>query len=197
MTNQDKTTDKTTDQTAPKVRRGRPPKQLFVDKRRTHTIRLREHVRQKLMAVSRESGLSMSEEVERRVELTFGIYDRLGALVSNVVRAGEALTGKSWEEDRRTRELTFGLILQRFDSMIDDPTLALLAEDARAAREHFISHAWRAPSNDPFVGMSATHLKSKPEGELAPEPVQEPPQEPVAKSRRKKRSSEPQSEPAV
>src|SRR3954447_10806588 len=169
MTNQD--TDQDTDQTAPKARLGRPSKDLFVGKRRTHSIRLREEVRKKLMAVSRESGLSMSEEAERRIEASFGSVDRLATLLGQIVRMGQALTARSWEEDRYTRELCFGLIVQRLDTMMDDPQNALLAEEARQAREYFVSHAWRAPdAGDPFVG--APHLRLKPEG--APEPAQEP-----------------------
>ena len=99
-------------------------------------------------------------------------------LLAHIVRMAAALTGKSWAEDRYTRELTFGLILQRLNTMLDDPTNALLADEARRAREHFLRHAWRAlDAGDPFVGMSATHLRSKPDeaeqapNEQAPEPT--------------------------
>jgi len=128
-------TNQTTDQTAPKARKGRQSKDLFVGKRRTHTIRLREEVRKKLMAVSRESGLSMSEEAERRIEASFGTVDQLATLLGHIIRMGQALTGRPWEEDRYTRELCFGLIVQRLGTMMDDPQNALLVEEARQARE--------------------------------------------------------------
>ena len=59
--------DQSTDQAASKTRIGRPPKHLFVDKRRTASIRLRETIRQKLLAASAASGEALCETGYRRV----------------------------------------------------------------------------------------------------------------------------------
>ena len=89
--------------------KGRPPR---TDMRTTHTTRLRAPVREKLKAAAAVSGLSISEEIERRTEASFDVVDQLSVLLANIVRMAAALTGKSWAEDRYTRELTFGLIMQ-------------------------------------------------------------------------------------
>src|SRR4051812_12882394 len=165
--------DQSTDQAAPKpkARIGRPPKTLFADKRRPANIRLREPIREKLLAASAASGLSMSEEIERRVDASFDVLDALGAMIANLARVGEALSGRSWREDRATRDLVFGLVLARLEAMRDDPESALLADEARRAREHWLTHAWRGPLvNDPFVG--APHLRPQPGEAPAPAPTQ-------------------------
>ena len=114
----------------------------------------------------------MSEEIERRVDASFEVLDALGAMIANLARVGEALTGRPWREDRATRDLVFGLVLSRLEAMRDDPESALLADEARRAREHWLTHAWRGPlAADPFVG--APHLRPQPEEASAPtqEPV--------------------------
>jgi hypothetical protein len=158
-----------------KRKRGRPAKYPKGERRPTLQFRVRGGLHEKLKAAATRSEMSISEEIEKRVTHSFDPVDALARLVGVLVRAGEVLTGKSWGEDRRTRELVFGLILQRFDAMMDDPTSALLAEEAWRTRQYFVSHAWRAPVDDPFVGMDATHLRAKPdEAEQAPEQAPEP-----------------------
>jgi hypothetical protein len=57
---------------ADRVKRvGRPPKYAGEGKRVTHTMRVRAATREKLKAAAAESGRSMSEEIEYRVEKSF------------------------------------------------------------------------------------------------------------------------------
>jgi hypothetical protein len=61
---------------------GRPPKYPGEGKRITHTMRVRAATREKLMAAAAESGRSMSEEIEYRVEKSFWEEDLLAQIKS-------------------------------------------------------------------------------------------------------------------
>jgi hypothetical protein len=122
--------------------RGRPPRTA---KRVTHSTRLRLAVREQLMAAAQASGLSASEELERRIEESFTGVSRVGRLVDSLLQAASALTGKTWENDRDTRTLAFGMVTQALAGMVEDPAAALLAAEARRGHDHWIRNAWREP----------------------------------------------------
>jgi uncharacterized protein (DUF1778 family) len=61
---------------------GRPPKYAGEGKRVTHTMRVRAATREKLKAAAAESGRSMSEEIEYRVEKSFWEEDLVTRLLA-------------------------------------------------------------------------------------------------------------------
>src|SRR4051794_17204135 len=75
--------------------RGRPPRRTYADKRMPPPTRLRLPVREQLRAASQASGLSMAEELERRVEESFSDISRIGRLVDSLLQAASAMTGQS------------------------------------------------------------------------------------------------------
>src|SRR4051794_11640388 len=151
---------------ASKQRIGRPPKYLSEGLRRTHSLRFREPVRDRLMAAARRSGLSMSEEVERRVEESFDDVAAVGRVVGHLLKTAEGITGQSWHADVGTRDLALDMIIRRLQAMRDDPVGVPQGEEARRARDYLTSIAWR----DPDTSREATlQPVGKPEwGETEP-----------------------------
>jgi Arc-like DNA binding domain len=94
--------------------RGRPPIPEADRKRANLTFRTRSGMREKLEAAAAQSGRSVSEEVEYRLERSFqqaeSIADILGGvatanlllLISMAIQEVEKATGKSWREDAGT-----------------------------------------------------------------------------------------------
>lgn len=66
-------------------RRGRPAKYPGEGKRTTHTFRVREETRQRLIDAAAESGRSVSEEIEWRVEQSFGNEETITKLSKTVI----------------------------------------------------------------------------------------------------------------
>jgi hypothetical protein len=122
---------------------GRPAKYPKGEKRPTLTFRVRGGLHEQLQAAAARSGLSLSEEIERRVALTFDDVDALARMVGGLVRAGQALTGRTWREDPDTVDVILGLIIRQFAALRCDPEGALLAQDAHEAYRHHLGTAWR------------------------------------------------------
>jgi len=93
------------DQATNRKRRGRPPKPLGGKARGNLTIRLRDRVREDLEAAINESGRSLSEEIEYRLELSLlnETTSALGKIVQdleiNWARFGERFTLLELQED--------------------------------------------------------------------------------------------------
>jgi len=59
-------------------RRGRPPKYAGEGKRQNFSFRIRDAIRERLVAVVEKTGRSLSEEIEWRIEHSFEWEDQLG-----------------------------------------------------------------------------------------------------------------------
>jgi hypothetical protein len=105
-------------------RRGRPPK--FAPGERTRgplTIRLRDEAREELVAAAAAAGRSLSEEIEYRLELSFGRRDylretwgndffKLAEAAAKSLAHLEKFSGESWVKDERTGELLVKLLAE-------------------------------------------------------------------------------------
>jgi hypothetical protein len=97
-------------ETVEKRKVGRPSK----GKRANFTFRLTDALRAKLAAAAEESDLSMSEEIERRLDVSFSgrtiVEELLGGhetsrlllTIGHAIRVVEITTGKSWTDDYET-----------------------------------------------------------------------------------------------
>jgi hypothetical protein len=87
-------------------RRGPKPKPPSEVRRNNFTFRIRDEMRGKLIAASEKSGRPMSEEAERRIEMTFldeemfgGVNtQRLGRLISAAIFIKEKFRKQPWDE---------------------------------------------------------------------------------------------------
>ncbi len=102
---------------APQTKRkrpGRPPRGEYVDKRKTLSTRITSDLRDRLDKSADESGRSLSQEIEFRLEQSFrdqeALYREFGdELVYKMMRwfaiaidAAQQVTDKSWKNDRET-----------------------------------------------------------------------------------------------
>lgn len=88
-------------------RPGRREKAAGKPKTDTVTFRVRADMREKLSAAAKARDLSMSEEVERRVLLSFDLASNpsnefIIRTVANALLLSEMVTGKSWTTDKTT-----------------------------------------------------------------------------------------------
>ena len=100
----------------------RKPGRPSLGKRQSFTFRVRGHVRDLLVAAAQSSGVSVSEEIERRVELTFssaGIVSEMFGGIENAqllfafavaIQEVERNTGKPWWADALTNSRVGGSI---------------------------------------------------------------------------------------
>lgn len=103
------------DDEKPQRRRGRPPMNRPDRKLANLSFRLRPGMRERLQVSADERGLSISEDVERRVQASFDHEALLGDnATSYVLRALAAViarfedtTGKPWTKDRDTQRMVF------------------------------------------------------------------------------------------
>ena len=123
--------------TSKKPKLGRPPLPLEKRKRVTLGFRPTPEMHRRLEAAMKQSGLSLTQEVERRLDRSFQEDDAddrvrratmenayesfggehyygLGKLIVGVFGEIEAFTGKSWRRDFRTRELIFAALAALF-----------------------------------------------------------------------------------
>lgn len=109
-----------TERSPPKTR-GRPIK--YETKRPQMNFRLRADLHERLRGAAESSGLSMSEEIERRLERSFSSEDDLGGahvaalarmVAASVVLAEKAL-GASWVEDAKVRSTASAAITRALD----------------------------------------------------------------------------------
>jgi hypothetical protein len=68
-------------------RRGRPPKYAGEGKRQNFSFRIRDQVRDRLINAVKETGRSLSEEIEWRIERSFEWQDAFGEARSIIDRA--------------------------------------------------------------------------------------------------------------
>lgn len=105
---------------------GRPAKNPALGKRINAMFRLNEATRDRLMAAAEQSGRSMSEEIERRIDRSFEDVDlmlayfgkpetlKLAHAIAMLVRTVEARTGLDWTKDAQTKADLSGAISRFF-----------------------------------------------------------------------------------
>ena len=114
------------EQSEPKKRRGRPPKSAEDRKGGNLTFRVRDGMRERLEASARARGVSISEDVEKRIERTFDFDYLLGdnetALVlrsiGNAIRRFELASGKSWIQDSSTQAAVHEAVSKMVDALM-------------------------------------------------------------------------------
>lgn len=96
------------------IRRGRPPSGPYVDKRKTLSTRITSALRTRLDEAADETGRSLSQEIEFRLEQSFAndkaTYEAFGGkhvyalmtLLGSAVSLIESGTGKKWRDDQGT-----------------------------------------------------------------------------------------------
>ena len=106
---------------------GRPAKNPALGKRINAMFRLNEATRDRLMAAAEQSGRSMSEEIERRIDRSFEDIDlmlayfgkpetlKLAHAIAMLARTVEARTGLDWTKDAQTKADLSGAISRFFD----------------------------------------------------------------------------------
>ncbi len=115
---------------APKTKRkrpGRPPRGEYVDKRKTLSTRITSELRDRLDKSADESGRSLSQEIEFRLEQSFrdekALYREFGGRENyNIFRflaqiphfAGQ-MTKQHWREDRKT----FRVVMKAIESILE------------------------------------------------------------------------------
>ena len=132
-----------------KKKTGRPAKYPKGERRPTLTFRVRGGLYGQLQAAAARSELSLSEEIERRVALTFDEVDALARMVGGLVQARQALTGRTWREDPDTLDTILGLVIRQFTVLRIDPDGALLAEEARQTYHDYLRTAWQESNPEP------------------------------------------------
>ena len=70
-------------------RRGRPPKYQGEGKRQNFSFRIRDVVRERLIAECQKSGRSISEEIELRLERSFEFHDTTMAILGEIRKMTE------------------------------------------------------------------------------------------------------------
>jgi hypothetical protein len=100
--------ERMTDQEPPK-RKGRPPKYAGEGKRQNFSFRIRDKVREQLIAAVQETGRSLSEEIEHRLERSFEENDRLDYLKNEAVWRQMAVI-KANKGQRINLDLTIALM---------------------------------------------------------------------------------------
>ena len=115
---------------APQTKRnrpGRPPRGEYVDKRKTLSTRITSDLRDRLDKSADESGRSLSQEIEFRLEQSFrdekALYREFGGQKTyNVMRFlaqipyfAEQMTRQSWLEDRET----FQIVMKAIETILE------------------------------------------------------------------------------
>ncbi len=128
-----------TEEGGPKRRPGRPRKYPAEGKRQNLTFRLPEHTRKRLLEASLQSGRSLSEEIELRIEKSFDTPKLVGDVVRSTLASFfggehtaklvqltavaimlvERETGKKWTDDYFTRWHAKEAALQVVSSLFD------------------------------------------------------------------------------
>src|SRR3954471_12634179 len=93
---------------------GRPAKYPKGERAPTLTFRARGGLYEQLKAAAAQSGVSLSEEIERRVAQSFDDIDALSRMVARTVQAAQAITGRTWREEPKTLDVTLGMLVPLF-----------------------------------------------------------------------------------
>ena len=115
------------EQGQPTKRRGRPPKSAEDRKGGNLTFRVRDGMRERLEASAKARGVSISEDVEKRIERTFDFDYLLGdnetALVlrsiASAVQRFEKTSGKAWVRDSETQERVHEAVSKMIDVLLE------------------------------------------------------------------------------
>jgi hypothetical protein len=138
---------------------GRPSK----GKRGNFTFRVTEKLRNQLVAGAEESGLSVSEEIERRLDESFNsagiVAQVLGGphnsalilTIASAIRTVESLSGKKWNEDHGTN-----LAMRTAVSGVLDfvKTPSEVADDASNSKYGAFLGLWKSH----FIGTGAAEI---------------------------------------
>ena len=133
---------------APQTKRkrpGRPPRGEYVDKRKTLSTRITSELRDRLDKSADESGRSLSQEIEFRLEQSFrdqkALYREFGGQENyNIMRFlaliphfAEAMTRQPWREDRETFRIVMKAIEATFETGIPKEGFDMSEEGLRDA----------------------------------------------------------------
>jgi hypothetical protein len=137
---------------APRKRRGRPAKPEGERKRGNLTFRTRDVLRKWLADAAAQSGRSTSEEIEYRLERSFDpdwvshlIRDNPNLLLNEIalIMIRELTrSGRSWKEDKGTRDAIRQNINSLFDALDQEGAIERL-EDIRKTEGSRLNYAWR------------------------------------------------------
>ena len=117
-------------------RRGRPPKSAGDRKGGNLTFRVRDGMREELEVSAKARGLSISEEIERRLGFAFDMSpdpetEIILRSVSSAVKLAQIATGRTWSKDKSTAAMVSSaistaarIVLSRYKDgdLIDDLT---------------------------------------------------------------------------
>ena len=146
--------------------RKRKPGRPSLGKRGNFTFRVREVIRERLIASAKASNVSVSEEIERRIEQTFSsagvVAEMLGgpqtarlmAVIALAIQGVERTTGREWWMDKATFDAVntaiAGILLLNDPSPVQgDPKYPPLAELAKD--RGFLPLAAPAKDRGPFI----------------------------------------------
>ena len=144
-----------------KRKRGRPPMPPEDRRGPNITFRTPGGLRTRLIGAAQLSGRAMSEEVVARLEQSFMERDILtrvfggedvilfAQLVAGEVQVAQALTNRSWREDRATRELIQSLVNQKLKAILDAPVAVAQAKKAHEQMVRRMEDAWQKPEGEP------------------------------------------------
>jgi predicted DNA-binding protein len=147
-----------TDQEQPK-RRGRPPKYAGEGKRQNFSFRIRDKVRDRLIEAVADTGRTLSEEIEHRIEQSFnqvdvenilnfyfGAKDTIDLLkeIAPYINYHIAVNKKSWRNDKATRDAIRDHILALFSALDDEKGYAERIAAYEAMLE-YDRNAWKSP----------------------------------------------------
>jgi hypothetical protein len=149
------------DQSGKPKRLGRPPKPEEDRKGANLTFRVRKNLRDRIAAAARESGRSISEETEYRVESTFrdedvAIRSLGGPYASFVIRpilmylGCLQQSGLAWKDDKALADAVRRGISIIVEAILGSP---LSIERQRAIRAEAVSEPWREAPTDRAIAV--------------------------------------------
>ena len=122
-----KTATKTT-----RKKRGRPPLPPTEGKREVLTLRVTAELRQRLEGAASDSGRSMSQEAELRIDRSFSAEDerhasfggqdryRLAQWIAFSIQMAEDITGKRFRRDRETTNIAIAAITEMLQKLVPE-----------------------------------------------------------------------------
>ena len=126
----------------PKKKRGRPPLPPTEGKREVITLRVTGELRRRLNSAALETGRSMSQEAELRIEWSFQRDDdrhasfggldkyRLAQWISFSIQMAEDITGKRFRRDRETTNIAISAINEMLQKLVPEAAGGLSDEYA-------------------------------------------------------------------
>ena len=126
----------------PKKKRGRPPLPPTEGKREVITLRVTGELRRRLESAASETGRSMSQEAELRIERSFQREDdqhanfggpdryRLAQWIAFSIQIAEDITDKRFRRDRKTTNIAVAAINEMLQKLVPEAAGALSDEYA-------------------------------------------------------------------